>query len=1820
MENEINIEKLTINTNKEQQSIYQDKLIHDYVHEHQKKQIKDILTHLIIYSESNDLGNLIPLLEDINYLFEGKNFQKSHIEIIIYLLDKVIANNFKEFSSIFPILKLFKKLLSIPNLKIVLDWKVYYKLYYVFANLNSFEFSYIFPNAGMHDSLKAINEFFKKASKFFKLKTDDYQKLKGEILLHLNHVDKKFSGAISSIDIFIDKTYIGNDKELQEIMFKAVKGNSEDLISSTRIISIFRKVINKELKVDHEEFIEVFFGLFINFILAGFPTGITLSGVNALVNKKKKQKGGITKCLCKILSALLFEEEFKSHSSLIDRHFRTLIEILDISLNENTAKDTLEKHMKLLKEMLISFKGNSFKKEKIAISELEQEVKFVKIETKKDRLNQLFITLEPLLIKSLFYAKADILSSLEELEPSDELSAKIFETLVYLYENSDNDYASFIHKIKSFIRVFLTNMGNKKYSELFEQIIKTSIDKISSVSLDLNMKLLNFFNRLYLICNNLKAESKDNPTNPYKKLFELLSNSGSVIIKKFIDLFQSFDNLDKQTPLLTLVEAICNFIPETEINKIIDFSTNYIEENILTKMQVALISRFISSIPAFTNHKNIKNKYAIIWDYCYNNLVIKTNDEVKAESHMLVGDLPKIKIDLFNRDKLRYIGRLLKFVNFSHLARDEKFKIEAFALFKCLFNEKDIEYQNIALKLLKNINTATLLPYDEIIKEDSNNKIINFAVIPNSKDVSFVSRLFNEVLLPYLNYFDQGVNNLKETFESYLNSKEKTNADAKEKRKLAVKFYEKNENLEKNITLLLRLMECFLISISNPLIAKFNNEKFETLSESYSEYIKINEFRNNLLLKLLTIHTELNQFKIFSNQQITKYYIKALNSYFFDSGSAFFKVSKAQKKYLKNLKNKEKNLCLDYHKVCQKYFGHIRILRYMQKRDDDIIIKLISTTVRLSLDITEQKLQTLITQIINNSSMFIKISDKEYQAFYKNNSKSILKILDKIHNDNNSISITNKTRITNMFWIFNTIAKVVVTSCATSKVTVLWDSIELISKATEKKVPEIINNAYVLVFNVFRLKYDLPKSFYLFDKKWETLPSVPKNLKHESLIKNEKLMEKITKNAEAINNNSQKLSTKSQKLSEQLLEYYKDILKKLKANAISQNLLMNYLITINAVMGLAMRINLTDPDEYALLNDYEEYFFMDLLSDSVYLQKNISFHALGIIWKLKYKLSKSWELIPIQENPDENTINNIILNSKDKALGLNKTRIKSLEFIKKRKYNDVGLNSTVLVLLQEKENVKKLFSALIALKDIAHDQKLQKHPLGGILSMSQLKDNFQFVEAILLKIKNVNFQSKYSSLYLIENTFDHLFSYWDANVLFYLSHLYKFSNFDLVTEIFNEIVLDKPTNDQLVSINVALHFRAAFIKSCLISQDYEKIRAHLFSVMELYTYGSNKKIDNEMLNYFTFILQNCSVNDFKQIVSLDTLFTYNSDFITLFLNLLKPIFSLKSVYLFADSDLDKVENLIFSYLNDNIQLLKNLKVIQNDLNSLITMRKCVYYDFENLSFECTDLLKSYLQNILIIGLETKEAKQLMCFLFSAYKRYLVRDPELAFAYIYEISKLAYLNIDDFEKYFKPLRNSLGMTYDKINLNDSLEQLQKLFDKTDNLNSKKQQLDMVKGLIKNNITKVRFENLLLLYRIINPMQYEIKEYMAKDILFATLTGVDEDTKVKTIELLKKALNNDDEIKLAPISVIFILSSYLKKFSLELPVHIQDIIVYFNELNKKVFKNRGTESKLIKSIIQEFFDKYKYTYAFAKKFMSEDCVTAVENLSRTSSYYL
>jgi len=160
----------------------------------------------------------------------------------------------------------------------------------------------------------------------------------------------------------------------------------------------------------------------------------------------------------------------------------------------------------------------------------------------------------------------------------------------------------------------------------------------------------------------------------------------------------------------------------------------------------------------------------------------------------------------------------------------------------------------------------------------------------------------------------------------------------------------------------------------------------------------------------------------------------------------------------------------------------------------------------------------------------------------------------------------------------------------------------------------------------------------------------------------------------------------------------------------------------------------------------------------------------------------------------------------------------------------------------------------------------------------------------------------------------------------------------------------------------------------------------------------------------------------------------------------------------------------------------------------------------------------------------------------------------------------------------------------------------------------------------------------LYEIMNNSQYEIRDYISNELLVVLLMTATNDEKSQLLQSLiaklKSANSNlysansnlskeESSVKISEnLTAIFALGAYLRFFDIS-SGHLKDIdsiASCFKAFNSKILKNKGVESKLIKNIITDFFNRYKNTFEFIKLSLSPEAIEAISDLSKSHSYFM
>ena len=228
--------------------------------------------------------------------------------------------------------------------------------------------------------------------------------------------------------------------------------------------------------------------------------------------------------------------------------------------------------------------------------------------------------------------------------------------------------------------------------------------------------------------------------------------------------------------------------------------------------------------------------------------------------------------------------------------------------------------------------------------------------------------------------------------------------------------------------------------------------------------------------------------------------------------------------------------------------------------------------------------------------------------------------------------------------------------------------------------------------------------------------------------------------------------------------------------------------------------------------------------------------------------------------------------------------------------------------------------------------------------------------------------------------------------------LHEVFDYDTIFNIFYK-VMNTSDKELLVNLSVLLQIVAGKLKIDIKNKNYENVSKNIFRVMEFFTNNTNKRIDNDIFKYYNYIFTSMTVKDFLKIFKDPnhdkfSFFDFDSDFVLKLLNIISNNFSLKTGFLLESEKRDKIflDELIDSYLSNNIQLVKNINTLKNSLVSLFHFNKFIMYDFRNFDFTFDDQrATNYLRKFVSMSkqIEIKEMKQLCTHLVFMYKKFFI---------------------------------------------------------------------------------------------------------------------------------------------------------------------------------------------------------------------------------------
>lgn len=376
----------------------------------------------------------------------------------------------------------------------------------------------------------------------------------------------------------------------------------------------------------------------------------------------------------------------------------------------------------------------------------------------------------------------------------------------------------------------------------------------------------------------------------------------------------------------------------------------------------------------------------------------------------------------------------------------------------------------------------------------------------------------------------------------------------------------------------------------------------------------------------------------------------------------------------------------------------------------------------------------------------------------------------------------------------------------------------------------------------------------------------------------------------------------------------------------------------------------------------------------------------------------------------------------------------------------------------------------------------------------------------------------------------------------------------------------------------------------------------------------------------------------------------------------------------------KLEQFLFNFSESTVEVIKHLNFYSQIIETFVVLsnyKKANYKLFQE-EYPQPEAFKKFLVKIFekTRASESNKMKIILNNILVNYRNFFLKNHELFMLYLSHIIHFDSLDVDNYAlvtqnlkdimiskpdtdlfKIFEQLSNMLKgenlkglntpvseMIIDTANTGQASKSVQKI---DLNLTKKNIILEIFSCFVKYyslSFAEDKNENKIFsifdsLFDIMNSSQYEIRDFISNNLFISLLLSMQNREKSIILESLVNKLKNTNAIIYSPnadpankdinsqktsenLTAIFSLGTFLRFFDLS-NLHLKEIekiIIVFKAFNSRTLKNRGVESKLIKNLITELYNRYKHTFEFIKLSLSQEAIEAIIDLSKSHSYFM
>ena len=605
---------------------------------------------------------------------------------------------------------------------------------------------------------------------------------------------------------------------------------------------------------------------------------------------------------------------------------------------------------------------------------------------------------------------------------------------------------------------------------------------------------------------------------------------------------------------------------------------------------------------------------------------------------------------------------------------------------------------------------------------------------------------------------------------------------------------------------------------------------------------------------------------------------------------------------------------------------------------------------------------------------------------------------------------------------------------------------------------------------------------------------------------------------------------------------------------------------------------------------------------------------------------------------------------------------------KKIKYSESDLR--IKQFLNDSEKMKKFISSFLLIKDIQNDHILNAQlNQTNTIKLSNNKDLNNYIERGLTPL----FYPKNSNIFDIMSFIqkNSLFDTLESNMLFYSFIVYDFNNFEMLEKIFNELdfkISNKINEEKLDYVNMSIYltFLSGYLRKMITMRKLNEIKDLFYIPLELFGNISNEKINQEIIMFYYFLIFNCNIEDLNFLLynintekNIENLiffnkYSNNTNLIIRFLSIFVPE-NRATRYVFDNSFKEKLENYLLNLAGNSKEVSRNSQTYTANIRTFIDISNFTKMNYHKFQTEYPQpeelrcfLMKIYDKNILN---ESKTIKVILNNVLVDYRNYFLKYPDLFITYLNQIINVDSFDTDDYGIIVTNLKEIMINKFTDIDIFKIFELLEENL--KENINSPANFLNLPKKLIILDIYSNFIRYYLLnfphemklkifksLLEIMDNSQYEIRDYIANNLITNIILTMNYKEKNDILNgLIEKLTDNKPNLyslnanvgkedgnytnKISEnLTVIFALGSYLKFFDMSSNhlKEIEKIILVYKFFNSKILKNKGSESKLIKNNMTDFYNRYKHSFEFIRLSLSQDAIEAITDLSKTQSYFM